>query len=156
MNLTEHFTLDEFIASGLAARRGIDNSLPTSLLQAAHHTCALMERIRAALVAEAVHDVPVIITSGYRCVALNRALGSADTSDHILAAAVDFKAPSFGSAFHVARALADQVDELQIGQLIHEYGSWVHVSTRAPSRPVNRVITISRSGTFAGVQQVLT
>ncbi|MCC2673280.1 MAG: peptidase family protein [Ramlibacter sp.] len=151
MILTPHFTVAEFTNSYQAERRGIDNSLPATLLPQAQRTCELLERIRGRLSQLAGGSVPVLLSSGYRCLDLNRAIGSNDTSDHVWAAAADFKAPAFGSAYEVAQALAPLVDELEIGQLIHEFGAWVHVSTRQPARPVNRVITISRRGVEPGV-----
>lgn len=68
--------------------------------------------------------------------------------------AVDFKAPGFGTPYDIAKALAPKVGELGIGQLIHEFGSWVHVSTRRPSNEVNRIITISSRGTEVGIRAV--
>jgi hypothetical protein len=47
----------------------------------------------------------MLISSGYRCLALNRAIGSSDTSDHIKAMAADFRAPAFGSPLEVSKAL---------------------------------------------------
>jgi zinc D-Ala-D-Ala carboxypeptidase len=154
MHLSPHFTVDEFTASDTAARRSIDNHLPASMLVAAGQTCDMLERIRAHLSRAAGRDVPILLTSGYRCPSLNAAIGGAPASDHVFGRAVDFKAPSFGSAFEVASALAPHVVELGIGQLIHEFGAWVHVSTRVPPLPVNRIITISKAGTVAGIQEV--
>lgn len=154
MVLTEHFTVAEFTASDTALRLGIDNSLPATLLPEAERTCEMLERIRSRLTRLAGQPVPIVVTSGYRCLALNRAIGSADGSDHVRALAVDFKAGRFGSAYQVAKILAPLVTELQIGQLIHEFGSWVHVSTRMPAKEVNRIITISRRGAEVGVQEV--
>lgn len=151
MNLSPHLTVEEFIASDTATRMGIDNSLPATLLLEAKRTCEMVERIRARLTRLVGQQVPIVITSGYRCLALNRAIGSADTSDHVRAMAVDFKAGRFGSAYQVAQLLAPLVGELEIGQLIHEFGSWVHVSTRRPDKQLNRIITISRRGTEVGI-----
>lgn len=151
MNLTPHFTVEEFTASDVAERRTIDNSLPATLLLEAQRTCEMMERIRARLARLTGQEVPIVITSGYRCLELNRAIGSADSSDHVRALAVDFKAGRFGSAFQISKLLAPLVGELEIGQLIHEYGSWVHVSTRRPDKQLNRIITISRRGTEVGI-----
>lgn len=151
MNLTPHFTVDEFVRSAKAQELGVDNSLPATLLPEAQRTCELLERIRVHLSRLAGRQVPIWISSGYRCLAVNRAVGSDDTSDHVRALAADLKAPAFGSAFEVAQALAPRVSELGIGQLIHEFGSWVHVSTRAPAKPVNRIITISSRGTQVGI-----
>lgn len=151
MKLSEHFTLDEFVASETAARRGIDNDLPTALAATARETCEMLERIRSLLSKLAQRDVSIIITSGYRSLALNRAIGSGDGSDHVRAQAADIKAPAFGSPLKVCTALAPHLSTLGIGQLIHEFGSWVHVSTRTPANPVNRIITIDRLGTRAGI-----
>lgn len=146
MKLSANFTLGEFTASDNAQRLRIDNSLPPELLNKAAITAEMMERIRSAL-----GDKPIIITSGYRCLALNRAIGSSDGSDHVKAMAVDFKCPEFGTPFAVATFLAAQVDSLAIGQIIAEFSSWIHVSTRQPSNPVNRVITINAQGTHTGI-----
>ncbi len=154
MNLTPHFTLAEFTDSDTAARLGIDNSMPATLLVAATNTCDLLEQIRDRLAAMAGRPVPIIVTSGYRCPALNTVIGSGPGSDHPRAMAADFKAPAFGTPYEVAQALAPLVDEMGIGQLIHEYGRWVHVSTRLTDKDVNRIITISKAGTRVGVEAV--
>lgn len=147
MNLTQHFTAAEFTDSDTATRHGIDNSLPETLLADAVATCEMLERIRELL------DAPVIVTSGYRCPDLNAAIGSGRTSDHVKAMAADFKAPAFGTPKEVCEALLPNLDELGIGQLIHEFGRWVHVSTRRPDKAVNRVITITARGTEPGIQE---
>ena len=152
--MTTHFTLAEFTRSDTAVRLGIDNALPDDLKLAALATLDLLERIRGRLSALARRDVSVNLTSGYRCAALNQAIGSSASSDHPRAAAADFTAPDFGSPLEVCRALAPLVEDLGIGQLIHEFGAWVHVSTRYPMQPINRVITISHAGTVAGIREV--
>jgi hypothetical protein len=143
--MTPHFTLAEFTASDTAARLNIDNSLPDELREAAHQTLEMMERIRFHI------DAPITITSGYRCEALNRAVGSKPGSDHTLAYAVDFKAPKAGSPFQIAASLAPVIKIIGIGQLILEFGTWVHVSTRIPDKVINRVITIDKTGVRAGI-----
>jgi hypothetical protein len=40
---------------------------------------------------------------------------------------------------------------LQIGQLILEYGSWVHLSLVVPDKPQNRILTRTASGYSVGV-----
>jgi len=143
--MTPHFSLAEFTGSDTAARLGIDNSLPDELREAALKTLEMMERIRFHL------DAPVIITSGYRCEALNGAVGSKPGSDHTLAFACDFKAPKAGSPFQIAANLAPVISIVGIGQLILEFGTWVHVSTRIPDKVINRIITIDKTGKRAGI-----
>ena len=150
MNLSIHFTLAEFTASDTAARMGINNDLPLELVPAATVTAELLERIRAHLGERAARPVPLLISSGYRCAALNRAIGSADTSDHIRAMAVDFRAPAYGTPLQVSQALAVVVDALNIGQLIYEH-TWIHVSTRRPDKLLNRILTVQGKDYVPGI-----
>ena len=143
--MTPHFTLSEFTASDTAARLGINNDLPDELRENALKTLEMMERIRFHI------DAPISITSGYRCEALNRAIGSKPTSDHTLAFAVDFKAPKAGTPAEIAKDLASVIDVLGIGQLILEFGAWVHVSLARPDKVINRIITIDKTGVRAGI-----
>ncbi len=154
MQLSTHFTLAEFTASDTAIRLGIDNTLPPELMQRAVDTANMMERIRAELCRQAGRDIAINVTSAYRCLRLNRAIGSRDTSDHPRMLAVDWRAPAFGTPYDICQALKGRVDALQIGQLIHEFGTWVHTSSRMADKPVNRVITVTRFGTFAGINKV--
>ncbi len=151
MKMTEHFTLEEFIATN---HRTIDNSLPDHLMSNAMRTLTMMEKIRSILSEAAGKDIPINTSSGYRCLSLNRALGSDDTSDHVQALAMDWTAPSFGTPYEVCMFLQPRTLSLGIGQLIHEFGRWIHCSPKDPINPINRVITISNAGTFAGIHRV--
>lgn len=151
MQLSPHFSLSEFTDSDTALRLGIDNSLPDSLLEEAMATADMQERTRAYLSHIAGRDIPIVQTSGYRCLALNTALRSKPTSDHVKALAGDWKAPSFGTPYEICRVLSASVDLLGIGQLIHEYGTWVHTSRRRPDKLVNRVITIGHDVELVGI-----
>ena len=149
-----HFTLSEFAASDTATRLQIDNRLPEHLVPAAEQTLLMLERIRAQLSDLAGHDVPIRISSGYRCVRLNAAVRGSAGSDHLLAAAADWTAPSFGSPYQICLALQPHLDTLGIGQLIHEFGAWVHTSTRTRrANPINRSITVTHAGTSVGIQE---
>lgn len=150
MQLSGHFSLSEFVESATASRLGINNDLPIALTQAAKNTAQMMERVREALSSGSAIQVPISITSAYRCQALNRALKSSDSSDHIKMLAVDFKAPQFGSPLDVCRTLVPLMDYLGIGQLIYEF-SWVHISSRAPDKQINRILTVQGNGYAAGI-----
>lgn len=141
MNLSPHLDLAEFTGSDTAARLGIDNTLPKELLGNAYATAAMLERLRAHL------KVPILVSSGYRCLALNTALGSSPGSDHVQALALDFRAPAFGTPLQICRVLQAHLTELGIGQMIFEH-TWVHVTTRAPVNPINRVLTLSGAGGY--------
>jgi hypothetical protein len=152
--LSSHITLEEFCRSETATRRGITNLLPVELVPAAHATAAMLERIRSHLCSQAGRDVQLFVSSGYRCPVLNRAIGSSETSDHVLALAADWTAPAFGTPTQICEHLAPLVGVLGIGQLINEYPDrcgWVHTSTRVPEKVINRILTISGRGPTVGI-----
>lgn len=123
--LSPHFTLAEATHSQEAARRGIDN-VPDDLetLQRIRQAAQQMEIVR-----ELIGDLPIQVSSWYRCPRLNEAVGSGPTSAHLLGLAVDFIAPQFGSPAEIARHLAKHAigTPLRFDQLICE-GTWVHIS----------------------------
>lgn len=155
MNLSPNFTRAEFERSGTAARHGIDNGIPGELLDNARQTAEILERIRAMLSAIRGVPVPMTVTSGYRAPRLNRIIGSSDGSAHVRALAADWVAPSFGTPTEICQALRPHVVALGIGQLINEYpdtgAGWVHVGVPRPANPTDRIITITRRGTFPGI-----
>lgn len=151
MNLSPHFSLEEFIESDTATRLGIDNSLPQDLYDNARKTAEMLERIRLHLSQTAGRIIPVYISSGYRSLATNRAIGSKDTSDHVKACAADIKAPDFGTPKQVAEALLPVMSVIGIGQMIYEFRSWIHVSTVRPEKDINRILTASAKGYQPGI-----
>jgi uncharacterized protein YcbK (DUF882 family) len=151
MQLTPHFSVEEFTQSDTARRFNLDNSLPDVFKGNAISTCEMLERIRNFISSKAGKDIGIDITSGFRCVELNVKVGSKSTSDHLSGNAADFKAPDFGTPYNIASMLSPMVDALGIGQLIYEFDSWVHVSTVKPSNLINRVLTIGHAGAIAGI-----
>lgn len=151
MQLTANFSLGELVASAKASSLAIDNTPPAAVIEQLRVTAEMLQRIRTLL------DHAVIVTSGYRSPALNRAVGGVTSSDHIQGRAADIIVPGYGTPYDVAKALAPLVSMLSIGQLILEgVGGkrWVHVSTRVPDKPANRVITITDTGAQPGIQPV--
>ncbi len=151
MKLTEHFTLEELTASNKAATLGIDNTPTPELMPHLVALAEMLERIRAHL------GVPVIVTSGYRSKALNKAVGGVTSSDHSNGGAADIVAPGFGTPYQVAKALAPMLDVLEVQQLILEGiggKQWVHISNRTPAKAVNRVITITDAGAQLGIVEL--
>lgn len=149
--LTPHFTLEELTHTEV---RSASNDVPDNLRADLACTALMLEGIRNYLGQIKGEPVPINVTSGYRSPAVNAAVGGQPGSDHLRAMAADFKAPSFGTPEQICRTLVPVMDELGIGQVIHEFGRWVHVSTRRPDKIINRVITISAAGIEVGVQAV--
>lgn len=149
MQLSQHFTLAELVASSTAMRLRLDNTPPESVIASLRTTAEMLERIRATL------GVPVMVTSGYRSPAVNKAVGGVTSSDHTMGQAADFVAPKYGSPYLIASLLAPLVSTLGIEQLILEGvkgKQWIHVSTRKPAKPINRILTITDAGAKPGIQ----
>lgn len=144
MNLSPHFTLAELTASQTAARLGLDNAPPTEVVAALRETAALLEQVRLLLGGRAI-----AVTSGFRCLAVNRAIGSGDGSAHVQGRAADFICPGYGPPLEVARAIAQS--EIAFDQLIHEFGAWVHIAW-SPGLPRRQLLTIDTAGTRGGLE----
>lgn len=120
MKLSAHFNLDEFVRSNTATKHGIDNTPPPDVVRRIWSTAGHMEMIRALL------GKPILISSGYRCAELNKAVGGVANSAHQTGYAVDFTCPDYGSPYKVAMELANS-PSISFDQLIQE-GTWVHIS----------------------------
>ena len=150
IQLSPNFWLSELVKSQTAERLGIDNwpqdqsiidNLTTTVNQ-------VLQPIRDH------YGVPLTPNSGYRCLPLNRAIGSHDNSQHTTGQAVDVEVP--GVANH---DLAMWVkDNLDYDQLILEFyypgeptSGWVHVSYVSPEQNRKELLTINKNGTFSGL-----
>jgi hypothetical protein len=139
MQLSEHFTLKELVESDTAARLGIDNTPPAYAVENLKRLCAVLEEVRHAV------GKPIRISSGYRCLKVNHAVGSKDTSQHVKGCAADIK---------VKGVTVDELMKVIIGagikfdQLIHEFDSWVHISVpNTPAdKPRHSMLIIDRAG----------
>lgn len=139
MQLTKNFTLEELIASDTARARGIIN-IPTDEQGA--------ELLRLAVtVLQPIRDllgVPMKITSGFRCKALNYAIGGVEGSQHLAGQAADFVTPDMD-----INLAFDKIKESDIpyDQLIWEWKGWgtqwIHVSChRAGEAPRRQVLKL--------------
>ena len=125
MQLTKHFTLQEFERSGAAARLHIDNRVPAELVPNIRYLCEeVLEPLREHF------GEPVYVSSGYRCEELNRAVGGVRNSQHMRGEA--------------AREWAEWImDNLHFDQLLCEHSGssyWLHVSLKRVGR--NRQVTL--------------
>ena len=145
--LSEHFTEEELILSQTAARQGIDNSPSPAILANLGRLAGVLEEVRALL-----GGVPILVSSGYRCPKLNEAVDGAKNSAHKDGLAADFTAPAFGSVVQVAQKIA--ASAIGYDQLIHEYGTWVHIGLAKEGAETRRQeLTIFKgTGYLAGIR----
>ena len=106
MQLSPNFSLSELVYSETAEKNGIDNTPPPEIVENLKRLAAGLETVRALL------GAPLEISSGYRCVALNEAVGGSGASQHLLGLAVDFACPG--------RKLAIELDGGQHAQQAEE------------------------------------
>lgn len=158
MNLTPHFSLEEFIQSDTATRLGIDNSPG---LQVSANLMILangMEQVRAVL------GQPINVSSGFRCEELEKALCAKDFAAwcnrngkmrtdpaawaeyfkrkaHPKGFACDFTCPKFGTPLEIVKALIKA--GVKADQIIQE-GTWVHISFDPKMR--GQVLTATFNG----------
>jgi zinc D-Ala-D-Ala carboxypeptidase len=126
LRLSRNFRLSELTKSQTALRNGIINYPNTEQVASLEYLAnRVLQPIRDWF------EVPVTVSSGFRCLELNRKIGSSDTSQHAKGMAADIEI--WGIDNYV---LAEWIrDNLEFDQLILEFydgstpdSGWVHVS----------------------------
>ena len=132
-NLTKHFTLEELIYSSTAIVRRIDNTPSPEIIKNLTTLAISLEAIRALL------GKPIMISSGYRCPALNESVGGAKKSQHRYGLAADIKVVGM-TPYEVCMALKDS--GIVYDQLVCE-PSWTHFGISLTT-PRKQVLTMKR------------
>lgn len=119
----KYFTIEEMTKSSTAKANGIDNTpSEEGVLKLQKLIEAVLDPLRE------WYGKPIIVNSGYRCEALNKAIGGAKSSQHMLGEAADI---TVGSKEENEKLFDYIKDNLEFDQLINESDfSWVHVSYR--------------------------
>lgn len=125
MKLAKNFSVAELSKSEAATRQGLDNTPSMVVIDNLQQlTDNILQPIRDKFGA-------VVVTSGYRSPAVNKAIGGSTTSDHCKGYAADFEVLGMDN-----KELALWIkDNLKFTQLILEFyhkgvpdSGWVHVS----------------------------
>lgn len=129
----KHFTIDELCRSDTARIRGIDNT-PTEEVR--KNLTALVGNVLDPL--REWYGKPIYVNSGYRCPALNKAVGGVASSQHLTGQAADIDVNDRAENRRLMKHIEDNLD---FDQLIWENGgAWVHVSYRADGRNRRQVL----------------
>lgn len=146
IKLSKNFRLSEFAKSETAARMGLNNYPPKSVINNLKNLCeTVLQPLRSHF------GVPIVISSGYRCAALNAAVGGVPNSQHKFGEAADIHIPLMDVVLqdgkkHTDREIATRWlewirDNTDFDQLILETSNgmdfWIHVSCR-PDHKRNR------------------
>ena len=138
MNLSPHFTLDELTHTD---HRKIDNSPTQNEISNLQQLANFLEEVKTVLGGK-----PIMISSGFRCKALNDAVGSKDTSQHRTGFAADFRVPGM-TPDEVVRAVV--ASGIGYDQIIREFDRWTHISIS--DKPRKQALIIDKAGTRAFV-----
>lgn len=119
----KRFTIEEMTESSTAKAKDIDNTPSQEILAKLQKLIeAILDPLRE------WYGKPIRVNSGYRCEALNEAIGGSKTSQHCLGEAADITA---GSKEENKKLFEYIKDNLPFDQLINESDfSWIHVSYR--------------------------
>lgn len=139
MNLTENFTLQEFVRSDTARRLGIDNTPNEVEIRNLRNLCEnVLQPLRDTC------GKPIAINSGYRGFALNRAVGGTSTSQHLTGEAADLRCRDAQEAIVLASLI---ISHGIYDQLILEHSAtsvWLHVSCKPDIRYNRKEVKVMR------------
>ena len=125
IQFTPHFKLSEFVRSATATKQGIENNpSPEAVENLRLLSVHTLEPLRKAL------GLPIVITSGYRCRALNNRVGHrSDRSQHVKGQAADFVVQGASPRELLIEAFRTIITDPKVDydQLII-YPSFIHVS----------------------------
>lgn len=134
--VTMHFTIEELYRSETAKKLGIDNKPSTQqTINLVYLAAFVLEPLRVAM------KEPIKISSGFRCTALNKAVGGVYNSQHLKGQAADL---CIDGDIKKGRRWFEYIkNHLPFDQLIWEKNPktgtcWVHVSFVFPDFGPNR------------------
>jgi len=162
ISLSPHFELREFTESATARKHGIVNKPPAEAIENLRALCVhTLEPLREAL------GLPIVITSGYRCKALNDLIAHhSQRSQHLHGRAADFyvkhgpstlqQTQGSGASHRELLVLAFRTiltdPSIDFDQLIL-YPTFIHVSFVAPDKNRHKIMLANGHGTYRGLSR---
>ena len=137
---SKYFTFNELTRSDTANRLKIDNepkeeATKDNIKELMHFLDGVREGWTVECEDKGYGDAAIVVNSGYRSEALNKAVNGSKTSEHLLGTAADIE-PKNGRNKEFFEWLRAYLSDKQFSQLINEYPdkrgcpSWVHLSIR--------------------------
>jgi hypothetical protein len=136
--VSQNFRYGELIRSQTATRKNIINIPGPEEYASLVSLCKnVMEPVRG------IYGVGLIISSGFRCLELNKAIGSWDGSQHIQGEAIDFEPMGNVSLHELWRRIV--LSDIPFDQCILEFPptGWIHISHKKDEHQQGK-ITIAR------------
>ena len=133
--LSQHFTLGELCKT---SARTPDGNIPSHVhIENLKRLCGWLERLRSEWNKRyGEGDDPIVINSGYRSEAVNKAVGGVPSSNHLSGCAADIKVAGIEQLVRYATILLDISDESQedFDELLLERSPrgtyWLHFAVR--------------------------
>ncbi len=133
--LSEHFTLGEMCKT---SAKTTDGNIPSHVhIENLKRLCGWLEKLRSEWNKRyGEGDDPIIINSGYRSEAVNRAVGGVPSSNHLTGCAVDIHVENMQQLLRYAVILLDIADESKeaFDELLIEKNArgaiWLHFAVR--------------------------
>lgn len=150
MKLTEHFTLEEFLASNTATRKKIDNTPSQTIISHLKELATqIIEPLRLAW------GSGIIVSSGYRCEKLNKAVGGSSTSAHLTGWAADL-VPSNGDIEGFKKFVINwlKTKKIKFDQYINETtksAQWVHIALYNKSKQQRKQYLRYKGGVYTKI-----
>ena len=162
LRLTPHFTLGELCktsaktADGRSATQGdalLAKNIPSHVhIENLKRLCGWLEMLRDEWNRRyGEGDDPIIINSGYRSEAVNKAVGGVKGSNHLTGCAADIRVAGMEQALRYAVILLDISDESKedFDELLLERSPrgtyWLHFAVRPPSQENRRKVAFLRA-----------
>ena len=124
--VTMHFTIEEMYASQTAKAKGINNKPSVQQMINLVYLCAyVLEPLRVAM------NEPIKIGSGFRCQALNKAVGGVYNSQHLKGQAADIR-PKDPKQF---QRLVDFLRHHELTDQLLTGNGWLHISWNPTGAP---------------------
>ena len=152
----KYFTLSELTKSATEKRLGIDNTADASIRA---NLTALVENVLDPL--RVRWGMPIIVTSGYRSTALNKAVGGAASSQHTKGEAADIRTVSDSRADNMRLLRCLLNSGIVFDQVICEYPDaqgrpdWIHVSFNKGGNRKNRLTAVRKNGKTVYVSRIV-
>ena len=118
MQLSEHFSLEEATYSETAIRLGINNQPSEKQLENMKVAASQLEAVRAV-------SGPLRVNSWLRLPEVNVAVGGSRVSSHMDGWAIDCRSTTL-TPYQLCQLVKQS--GIKFDQMIHEYGSWMHIS----------------------------
>ena len=135
--LSQHFTLGELCKTSVKTE---DGNIPSHVhIENLKRLCSWLEMLREEWNRRyGEGDDPIVINSGYRSEAVNKAVGGAKGSNHLTGCAADIRVAGLEQALRYAVILLDISDESKedFDELLLERSAkgiyWLHFAVRPP------------------------